>query len=121
MKGQCLCGSVQYETSGEVRSVSACHCEQCRRQSGHVWSSAQTSMQDIVIEGDVRWFEASSKAKRGFCAICGSFLFWKAQEEDFMSFSLGSVSGATGSRLEKHIFTGEKGDYYEISDGVDQF
>ncbi len=120
MRGQCLCGSVTIAVTGDVRFVSVCHCGQCRRQSGHVWSSAQTPLDGIEIVGEVRWYEASKTAKRGFCPTCGSFLFWKAHDEDAISFSLGSLDGPTGLALGKHIFTADKGDYYEITDGVPQ-
>jgi hypothetical protein len=101
-----------------VRGLSACHCGQCRKQSGHVWSSAYAAESEIRIEGEVRWYEASKTAKRGFCPVCGSFLFWKAHDEDTLSFSLGSIDGPTGAALQKHIFTGDKGDYYEIADDL---
>ena len=121
MKGSCLCGEVRYDVVGQPRAVSACHCGQCRRQSGHFWSSAQVDLDGIEISGDVRWYASSATAKRGCCASCGSFLFWKMGDEDAISFSLGTVDGATNLTLEKHIFTADKGDYYEISDGVPQF
>lgn len=35
--GSCLCTAVQYEVSGPLRSVLYCHCEQCRRTSGHIF------------------------------------------------------------------------------------
>lgn len=35
--GSCLCTAVQYEVSGPLRSVLYCHCEQCRRASGHIF------------------------------------------------------------------------------------
>ena len=118
MKGSCLCGSISFTVKGEPRSVSACHCGQCRKQSGHVWSSAQVDVPALDISGEVRWFASSANAKRGFCPVCGSFLFWKAHDEDAVSFSMGSLDGPTGLTLEKHIFTSEKGDYYNIADGV---
>lgn len=48
-------------------------------------------------------------------------MFWKAHGEDAVSFSMGAIEGATGLTLEKHIFTSDKGDYYDIADGVPQF
>ncbi len=59
-------------------------------------------------------------ARRGFCPTCGAFLFWKHNDESTMSFALGAIDGPTGLRLQKHIFTAFKGDYYEIADGVPQ-
>ena len=33
--GSCLCGAVRYEVTGPLRKVVYCHCEQCRKTSGH--------------------------------------------------------------------------------------
>lgn len=118
MNGSCLCGAVTFEVKGEVPPPAICHCGQCRRQSGHVWASSSVEEDAIAIVGDVRWFEASPTAKRGFCPVCGSFLFWKAHDESTFSFSMGSIDGPTGVSLGRHIFTADKGDYYAISDGV---
>lgn len=97
-----------------------CHCGQCRKQSGGVWSSAYVEEVDLVIEGDVRWYNSSTRAKRGFCPTCGAFLFWKHNDETTISFALGAIDGPTGLKLEKHIFVADKGDYYAIADGVPQ-
>ena len=120
MKGSCLCGEVTFTVRGTPQGLSACHCGQCRKQSGHVWASAYVPETDIDIAGEVSWYEASASAKRGFCKTCGSFLFWKAHDEDTLSFALGAIDGPTGMSLARHIFTADKGDYYEIGDGVPQ-
>jgi len=118
--GSCLCGGVRFTVRGTPQGTSVCHCGQCRKQSGHVWSSAHVPDADLSVEGEVRWFRASEKARRGFCPTCGSFLFWKGDSEDKVSFALGAIDGPTGLRLEKHIFTADKGDYYDIANGVPQ-
>ena len=124
MKGSCLCGAVGFEVDEQVaRAIdrtSVCHCGQCRKQSGHVWASAVVPQSAVRIAGEPVWYEASPVAKRGFCPTCGSFLFWKANDEDTMSVSLGSIDGPTGLRLAHHIFVADKGDYYEIADGLPQ-
>ena len=120
LKGSCLCGACGFEADGPVQGASACHCSQCRKMSGHTWSSAYVPDGQLTITGPVKWFEASATARRGFCPTCGSFLFWKAHDEDTTSFALGALDGPTGLRLEKHIFTADKGDYYDIADGLPQ-
>jgi hypothetical protein len=120
MKGSCLCGDITFETSATPQGVSMCHCSQCRKQSGGIWSSAYVAESDLTITGDVTWYAASDQATRGSCARCGSFLFWKAHDEDTISFALGAVDGPTGVTLEKHIFVASKGDYYQIADGLPQ-
>lgn len=120
LKGQCLCGDVTFEVAGEPQHLSVCHCGQCRKQSGHTWASAAVPEADLAIVGTPEWYQASDTAKRGFCARCGSFLFWKAHDEGTISFALGALDAPTGLRLERHIFCEDKGDYYDISDGLPQ-
>ena len=120
IKGQCLCGTIHFEPEAAPMGPAMCHCGQCRRQSGGIWSSAYVADTDLTITGTVSWFASSPNAKRGFCATCGSFLFWKALDEDTTSFALGAVSNPTGLTLEKHIFAADKGDYYKIADGLPQ-
>lgn len=37
-----------------------------------------------------------------------------------MSISGGAFDGSTGERTARHIFCANKGDHYEIGDGVEQ-
>ena len=120
LRGSCLCGDVRFVVHGTPKGASMCHCPQCRKQSGGIWSSAFVPETELEISGDVQWYAASDTAKRGSCPGCASFLFWKANDEDTISFALGAIDGPTGVTLEKHIFVAGKGDYYEIADGVVQ-
>ncbi len=88
--------------------------------SGHTWSSAQVDIDDLTISGPVKWVALSPTAKRGICPDCGAYLFWKAHNENMISFALGALDGPTGLTLTKHIFVADKGDYYEIADDVPQ-
>ncbi len=111
--GSCNCKAVQFTVIDPV-DATACHCGQCRKQSGNYWASSDAPVGAYEITGNVQWYEASALAKRGFCPICGSFLFWKRHDEDKMSFSLGAIDGGTGQKVEQHIFTEDKGDYYDL-------
>jgi len=118
--GRCLCGDITFAVDATPSGVSVCHCGQCRRQSGHLWASAQAPGAAVRIDGPVHWYAASDTARRGFCPRCGSFLFWKAHDEDMISFALGALDEPTGLKLETHIFVADKGDYYDIADGLPQ-
>ncbi len=112
--GGCLCGNVHYTVRGPMRSVSLCHCGQCRKTSGHVWGSAVAPRAAVAVTGDVTWYRSSDAAERGFCARCGASLFWRMDGEETQSVSLGSMDAPTGLTLEKHIWVAHKGDYYGI-------
>ena len=121
-KGACLCGAVTIEVEGELPPPDACHCSQCRRQSGHYWASTDVPRTAVTIRGEdhIAWYQSSPKVRRGFCATCGSVLFWDPPGRDRIAIAMGAFDTPTGTRLEKHIFTADKGDYYEIADGLPQ-
>lgn len=120
--GSCLCGGVAFHFDVEPSPPSACHCGQCRRQSGHYWSSTYLPEAALVFDrcDTLAWFEATTTAKRGFCKTCRSFLFWKHHSEDTISVSMGALDAPTGLKLAKHIFVADKGDYYDITDDLPQ-
>lgn len=116
-EGSCLCGSITFKTSGPLREPVGCHCQQCRKQSGHHYVATDTADSDLVIadpSGSLNWYDASDFAKRGFCRNCGSALFWKSNGSDSTSILLGAFDGDTGLKVERHIFVADKGDYYDI-------
>ena len=118
--GGCLCGAVRYEVRGPLRSVVACHCSQCRRMTGHFLAATAAREGDLAITraATLKWYSASEGARRGFCAGCGSTLFWHGSGRDTVAIAAGSIDGATGLKLVQHIYTADKGDYYELDDGA---
>jgi hypothetical protein len=120
--GACLCGAVSFEVEGALPPPDACHCSQCRRQSGHYWASTDVLREALTVHGaeHLTWFASSERVRRGFCSICGSVLLWEAAGRARIAIAMGAFDLPTGTRLEKHIFVGDKGDYYEIADGLPQ-
>lgn len=119
--GSCLCGAVRFEVMGDLPGPDACHCGQCRKISGHYWASTDLPELAVTIHGAeaVTWFQSSEKVKRGFCGTCGSALFWKPIFRDWIAIAMGAFDAPTNTRLAKHIFTADQGDYYDIGeDGV---
>lgn len=117
-RGTCLCGDVALSFERTVKPPVACHCVQCRKMSGHVWASVPVPRDDLSVDGPVAWYESSAKARRGFCPRCGSSLLWEHHDDDHVSVAAGCLDGDTGLRLRGHIFTSDKGDYYDIADGL---
>ena len=120
LSGTCLCGNVTFSLNAHPRDAGYCHCNQCRKQSGHYWACGTVDLSDIDVQGAVKWFAASAIATRGFCPTCGSFLFWKGNDATEIGVSLGLIDGPTGIAMEKHIFVAFKGDYYDITDDLPQ-
>jgi len=121
-KGSCLCGAVSFEVTGELPPPDACHCTQCRKQSGHYFASTDVPRSALALHGaeNLTWFRSSAKVRRGFCSTCGSALFCDSIHKDKIGIGMGAFDKPTGTRLGIHIFVADKGDYYEITDGLPQ-
>jgi len=120
--GGCLCGAVRYEVRGALRPIIMCHCTQCRRMTGHFMAATAARHADfrVVADGGLKWFAASEQARRGFCAGCGSTLFWQGVGRDYISIAAGTLDDSSGLEVAGHIFIADKGSYYEIADGTPQ-
>ncbi len=118
--GSCLCGGVSFELHGNLDDVVACHCGQCRKQTGNYWTSTHTADADLhfVKNESLAWYRSSATAQRGFCKACGSTLFWKSDGSDATSVCVGSIDGKSELKLGGHIYVDDAGDYYEIAGGA---
>ena len=116
--GGCLCGAVRYELRGALTSVTYCHCSMCRRWHGHVGAYAAVDRADfaLVEQRGLKWHASSPDVRRGFCAECGSSLFFDEAGDPKLGFCAGTVDEPTDLRSKAHIFVASKGDYYEMAD-----
>ena len=120
MQGSCHCGAVRFTATPPLRPVFTCHCTQCRKTSGHYSASFDAN------EASVQWQSrhvaehvSPGGSARGFCPTCGSGLYFRAKDGAF-SIECGVIDTPTGGQLSSHIFTADKGDYYQITDGQPQ-
>ena len=124
-RGSCLCGAVRFEVAGELPAMDACHCTECRKFSGHYFVAADVPREALTVSGEenVGWYQSSDRVRRGFCKTCGASLFFDPldrEKHDWTAIAMGAFDGPTGTNLALHIFVSEKGDYYEIADGLPQ-
>jgi hypothetical protein len=111
-----------FEVPAVRKTVTVCHCSQCRRLSGHLWAATRAPFSDLVFtknEG-LTWYASSDFAKRGFCRCCGSSLFYRLNGEEGVGIGAGSLDMPTGLKVSQHIFCEGKGDYYDIDGDLPQ-
>ena len=121
-KGSCLCGEIRFEVYAELAAPNACHCTMCRKHSGHFEASTDVPRDRLTIEGkdNITWYQSSKKVRRGFCKLCGSSLFFDPPHLDWIAVSMGAFDTPTNTKIERHIFVADKGDYYDITDDLPQ-
>lgn len=112
MTGRCLCGAVRYAVRGKLRDVLVCHCVECRRWTGRAWpaTAARRAELELVEARGLRWIASPSsvsRARRGFCAECGTCLFWDAPGRDTVSISAGSLDEPAALHVAAHIWVAQ--------------
>ncbi|MEO1549294.1 MAG: GFA family protein [Pseudomonadota bacterium] len=121
-RASCLCGAVRIAVTEDLPAPTACHCTICRKHTGHFEVSTDVPKDRVTLEGEdkITWYASSDKVRRGFCSICGSTLLFDPPHRDWIAISMGAFDTPTGVRLAGHIFVADKGDYYDITDGLPQ-
>lgn len=119
--GGCLCGAVRYAAAGPLRDVLVCHCVDCLRFHGGpgYYSSLPKSDLELVEQRGLRWRAtptSDAAAERGFCAECGSSLFWRAPARATISVTAGTLDGPTGLRTSGHIYDAQRPDWEHVDD-----
>jgi hypothetical protein len=117
--GRCLCGAVTYRATGPLSDVTNCHCERCRRFTGHHMAASAAAVADLHIEdetGRLTWHPVPG-ASYGFCRSCGSSLFWRADSDPAqMSICAGTLDTPTGLTTVEAWWTSQASDYFTRSD-----
>ncbi len=115
--GSCLCGAVTFAVEAPLRPVVACHCGQCRKATGNHVAATAAPRDAVTITGEVTWYRSSAAARRGFCGICGSQLFWDGPGAH-LSIMAGALDEETGLTHAGHIFCADAADWEVIDDGL---
>lgn len=118
--GHCLCEGIRYEVHGELRDVKNCHCDRCRRTTGHHMAATQTQRSALRFERNdtLQWYEVDTVGY-GFCNRCGSSLFWRADGlPDVISICAGTLDPPTGLRTIEVLFTSTASDYQALDPNV---
>jgi len=111
--GGCLCGAVRYELAEAPAGYGACHCGMCRKFSGGIELGVQVMPGAITWEGDVpKTYRSSDWAERGFCATCGSSLFWRltmpGPMQGMLALCAGTLDSLEGLDLQSEVYIDHK-------------
>jgi len=87
--GGCQCGAVRFE-AGRLGRSSICHCRMCQKATGGFFGPYVDAFDFTWTKGPPQYFQSSQKAKRGFCAACGTPL----------SFEMGGDVGVSIGALD---------------------
>lgn len=91
--GGCQCGAIRYCVDGQLSNASICHCRMCQKASGNLFGAfAATPLEAFRwTRGAPAMFKTSEAAERGFCAACGTNLYFKYTDKPRISVAIGSL------------------------------
>lgn len=122
--GQCCCGVLQFDATGEPADACCCHCRSCRAAAGApfvVWCTFPLEG-FRVRAGQLTSYKSSEKVERGFCAHCGTTVTYyhedRPQEIDLVVTTLHEADRVTPRR---HIWVEHKLPWLVIGDDLPRF
>ncbi|GIL03195.1 MAG: aldehyde-activating protein [Alphaproteobacteria bacterium] len=91
--GGCQCGAVRYRVDGPLLGPHICHCRMCQKAAGNYFMPlAGAARADFSLtRGEPAWFHSSAPVRRGFCARCGTPLFFETVGFHEIAVTLGSL------------------------------
>ena len=80
--GNCLCGSISYQSSSKPKLMMNCHCMDCRKASGGPYlANVFIDEKSFKVQGNPKSFkhtsDKGSTMTKYFCENCGSQVFGK--------------------------------------------
>ncbi|KAJ0108070.1 glutathione-dependent formaldehyde-activating [Diaporthe amygdali] len=100
VEGGCVCGAVRVKSTGEIKAKALCHCLDCRKTTGSIFSTNIIVAGDgfSLIKGTPKQFAKTAKSGKTitsfFCGDCGSTI-WRETETygDSKIIKVGTMDG----------------------------
>lgn len=113
MQGTCLCGAIEV-IAGEHSEIGLCHCGMCRRWSGGPLFAVHCDAKVQFNGGTPKVYRSSEWAERGFCADCGTHLYYRLVPEGDYFVPAGLFQDRE-FELAGQIFIDEKPAFYALA------
>ena len=125
-QGSCLCGTIKFTLSADIKDIVYCHCSQCRKAQGSAFATNANVEQDsfnfISGEDNLSAYDYSEEQTKFFCKTCGSPIMSKnTNNPDTVRIRLGTIESDITERPSAHIFVSSKANWEEIAGSLPQY
>jgi len=124
ISGSCLCGKVTYSVSGRVSDIVHCHCIKCRKAHGSAFSSVASvpaAHFKLMGESNPKYYESSPGKYRFFCSECGTQIYAKRTDTNFVVLRLGSLDTDFPGKERAHTWVSEGASWYDPNKELPQY
>jgi len=119
-QARCHCGALRVSCAGDPSKISLCHCFDCQRRTGSLFSIAAFYPCDAAtVRGEARSYRRASASGFDvtfhFCPTCGSNLWWEADRiPDMIGVAAGSFADPDFPMPEQAVWAEEKHHWLEL-------
>lgn len=91
--GGCQCGAVRYSAQVMPDNAHICHCRMCQKAVGNYFAALVGAPKESFVwtRGQASVFRSSEQVDRGFCAACGTPLFYRGVNSEYVTVTIGSL------------------------------
>jgi len=125
--GNCLCGKVSYELTGNLGIFQYCHCSRCRKFTGSAHSAHL-----LVAPEQFRWLsgeeclgryevEEAKHFATSFCNNCGSSMPWLAKSGKAVAVPAGTLDEDPGIRPSQNVYWDSRAIWYMDSSELPRY
>jgi len=122
----CTCGQVTAEVEGEPIRISMCHCHNCQRRTGSVFSAqARWPREAVTIRGERSTYvltgDSGGRATFEFCPRCGATICWIADAQpDVVYLPIGAFADNTFPPPRVSVYEDRRHPWVSIPDGAER-
>lgn len=127
LEGGCQCGAIRYRLTAKPIWIGHCHCRMCQRSHGApvvTWAGTPPGHFEIT-NGTLRYYRSSDRARRGFCAKCGTHIAWvpdvEADEAPAIELALATFDHPETLIPTTHAWYDSAMPWLPIDDGLPRF
>lgn len=123
----CHCGQLSLACEGEPRKVSQCHCLDCQRRTGSLFSiAAFFDRSAVTASGEAGAFTRESASgfpvTFRFCPTCGSNLWWEpARMPDRVGVAVGAFADPNFPPPEQSVWNQDRHAWIANFEGAPAF
>ena len=113
LSGGCLCDAVHFSVKNEFKAFFQCHCKQCQKLTGSVFTSnilsAPRNIEWLKGKSNVTVYDHPTRRfSKSFCNICGSGLPFINKNKTTLIIPAGSLNELPDLQPQANMFTSEE-------------
>jgi hypothetical protein len=122
--GGCLCGRTRFRVTAPPLDSGYCHCRMCQRNSGApvvAWVTFPAASFSWIA-GQPTVYASSARARREFCASCGSYMIFRSEDWPHeVSVNTASFDQPAAFPPRMHIFAESRIPWFHTDDELPSY